>query len=150
MNSLIETAAQLMGTAVAAMRDIGHQATAVVARGIERVRQLANLDAQAPADPLLEEGGPRLPGAGSRAFWIGSVVVGLSLVSGFATYLILTGLTPIVPRNEIVLGVLFVNQPLVIAMVALIAVQATGLWRAWRNKVAGARLHVRIVLLFSL
>jgi len=150
MNSLIETAAQLMGTAVAAMRDIGHQATAVVARGIERVRQLANLDAQAPADPLLEEGGPRLPGAGSRAFWIGSVVVGLSLVSGFATYLILTGLTPIVPRNEIVLGVLFVNLLLVIAMVAVIAVQATGLWRAWRNKVAGARLHVRIVLLFSL
>ena len=150
MNSLTETAAQLMGTAVAAMRDIGRQATAVVARGIERVRQLANLDAQAPADPLLDEGGPRLPGTGSRAFWIGSVVVGLSLVSGLATYLILTGLTPIVPRNEIVLGVLFVNLLLVIAMVAVIAVQAIGLWRAWRNKVAGARLHVRIVLLFSL
>lgn len=150
MNSLIETAAQLMGTALAAVRDIGRQATAVVARGIERLRQLANLDAQAPADPLLDEGGPRLPRAGSRAFWIGSVIVGLSLVSGLATYLILTGLTPIVPRNEIVLGVLFVNLLLVIAMVAVIAVQAIGLWRAWRNKVAGARLHVRIVLLFSL
>jgi two-component system nitrogen regulation sensor histidine kinase NtrY len=149
-NSLMETAAQLKGTAVAALRDIGRQATAVVARGIERLRQLANLDAQAPVDPLLEEGGPRLPAATSRAFLIGSVVVGLSLVSGLATYLILTGLTPIVPRNEIVLGVLFVNLVLVIAMVAVIGVQAIGLWRAWRNKVAGARLHVRIVLLFSL
>ena len=78
------------------------------------------------------------------------MVVCLSLVSGLATYLILTGLTPIVPRNEIVLGVLFVNLLLVIAMVAVIAVQAAGLWRAWRKKVAGARLHVRIVALFSL
>ena len=70
-------------------------------------------DAQAPLDPLLEEGGPPLPGTGSRAFWIGLVVVSLSLVSGLATYLILTGLTPIVPRNEVVLGVLFVNLLLV-------------------------------------
>src|SRR5262245_4317808 len=150
MNSLIETAAQLMGTAVAAVRDTARRAMTALWRGIERLRQLANLDAQAPADPQLEDGGPRLPAASSRAFLIGSVVVGLSLVSGLATYLILTGLTPIVPRNEIVLGVLFVNLLLVIAMVAVIAVQAIGLWRAWRNKVAGARLHVRIVLLFSL
>ena len=54
------------------------------------------------------------------------MVVSLSLVSGLATYLILTGLTPIVPRNEIVLGVLFVNLLLVIAMMAVIAVQAVG------------------------
>ena len=92
-------------------------------RGIERVRQLANLDAQAPADPLLEEGGPRLPATSSRAFWIGSVVVCLSLVSALATYLILTGLTPIAPRNEVVLGVLFVNVVLIIAMIAVIAWQ---------------------------
>ena len=150
MNWYVKTAARLTGRALAAVRHWGRHAAAVLGRGVERVRQLANVDAQAPADPMLEEGGPRLPGTGSRAFWIGSVVVCLSLISGLATYLILTGLTPIVPRNEIVLGVLFVNLLLVIAMVAVIAVQAVGLWRAWRRKVAGARLHVRIVLLFSL
>ena len=44
---------------------------------------------------------------------------------------------------------LFVNLLLVIAMVVVIAVQVVGLWRAWKKKVAGARLHARIVALFS-
>jgi two-component system nitrogen regulation sensor histidine kinase NtrY len=90
-----------------------------------------------------------LPGTGSRAFWTGLITVSLSLVSGLATYLILTGLTPIVPRNEVVLGVLFINLLLVVAMVVVIAVQVAGLWRAWKKRVAGARLHARIVALFS-
>ena len=54
----------------------------------------------------------------TAAFWIGLSVVLLSLVSAFATYLILTGLTPIAPRNEVVLTVLFINILLIIAMVA--------------------------------
>src|SRR5262245_65388707 len=96
MNSLVEIAVRTTGQAVAALRQWARQATAVCGRGVARLRRLANLDAPAPADPLLEESGPRLPGAGSRAFWVGSVIVCLSLISGFATYLILTGLTPIV------------------------------------------------------
>jgi two-component system nitrogen regulation sensor histidine kinase NtrY len=104
------------------------------------------------ADPLdpVPDNGPPLPGTSGRAFWIGLVVVSLSVVSGLATYLILTGLTPIVPRNEVVLAALFMNLVLVIAMMAVIAVQVAGLWRAWRKRVAGARLHARIVALFSL
>lgn len=89
------------------------------------------------------------PEANKTAFWIGLVIVILSLVSGLATYLILTGLTPIVPRNDIVLAVLFINVVLIIAMFAVIGWQAVGLWKAWRDKEAGARLHVRIVALFS-
>ena len=42
--------------------------------------------------------------ARDRAFWIGLVVMVLSLVSGLATYLILTNLTPIVPRSDVVLS----------------------------------------------
>ena len=87
----------------------------------------------------------RLPGTGSRAFWTGLLIVSLSLISGLATYLILTGLTPIVPRNEVVLGVLFINLLLVVAMVVVIAVQMAGLWRRLEETVAGARLHARIV-----
>jgi two-component system, NtrC family, nitrogen regulation sensor histidine kinase NtrY len=101
-------------------------------------------------DPLFDDNAAPLPGTGSRAFWTGLLTVSLSLISGLATYLILTGLTPIVPRNEVVLGVLFINLLLVVAMVVVIAVQMAGLWRAWKKRVAGARLHARIVALFSL
>ena len=84
------------------------------------------------------------------AFWTGFSVVVLSLVSALATFLILTGLTPLVPSNQIVFGALFVNVMLIIAMIAIIAWQVAGLMRAWREKRPGSRLHVRIVVLFSL
>lgn len=73
----------------------------------------------------------------------------LSLGSGLATYVILTGLTPIVPTHRVVVGMLLINLVLVLAMVMIIAWQVTGLWLARRRQVAGARLHVRIVSLFS-
>ena len=91
-----------------------------------------------------------LPGSSPRAFWFGLAIVVLSLVSGLATYLILTGLTPIAPRNDVVLLVLLVNMVVIIAMLAVLGTHAVGLWRAWRNKLAGARVHIRIVLLFTL
>src|SRR5690606_15667082 len=85
-----------------------------------------------------------------RAFWIGLSVVLLSLVSAFATYLILTGLTPIAPRGEVVFVVLSLNVLLIFAMLVVVTLQCIGLWRAWRDQVAGARLHIRIVALFSI
>lgn len=84
-----------------------------------------------------------------RAFWTGLVIVVLSIVAAFLSYLILTGLTPIPPRDDIVVGALFVNLVLIAAMVVVIAWQGYGMWCAWRDRLAGARLHVRIVLLFS-
>ena len=80
---------------------------------------------------------------------LGSIVTGLALVSGLSTYLILTGLTPIVPRNDVVVWVLAVNAVFIVAMIAVLAWQARDLWAAWRAKVPGARLHIRIVALFS-
>jgi len=103
-----------------------------------------------PADATDDGLDGPLPGGSTRGFWIGLVVVVLSLVSGLATYLILTGLTPIAPRDEVVLVVMAVNIMLVIAMIAVLGVQAVGLWRAWQRKVAGARIHVRIVGLFTI
>ncbi len=87
--------------------------------------------------------------ANSPMFIAGLVVVVLSLFSGFATYLILTGLTPIVPTHSVVVSVLLVNALLVLAMIGMIAWQVMGLWSARRRQAAGARLHVRIVSLFS-
>lgn len=83
-------------------------------------------------------------------FALGLVVVVLSLLSGLATYLILTGLTPIVPTHTVVVTVLMINGVLAVAMIALIAWQVTSLWIARRRQAAGARLHVRIVSLFSI
>ncbi|MDX2309473.1 MAG: PAS domain-containing sensor histidine kinase [Hyphomicrobium sp.] len=88
--------------------------------------------------------------ASDRAFSIGLVTVVLSVVSALATYLILTGLTPITPRDEIVLSALLLNLALILAMIGVLAWQGYGLWEAWRNNVPGARLHVRIVGLFSI
>jgi two-component system nitrogen regulation sensor histidine kinase NtrY len=99
--------------------------------------------------PGFDGGTPDLPGTSDRAFWVGLVVVGLSIASGLATYLILTGLTPIVPRNEVVLAALAVNVVVIVAMISVIALHIFGLRRAWKRRVAGARLHARIVGLFS-
>ena len=88
--------------------------------------------------------------ANDRSFWVGLSVVVLSLVSALVTYLILTGLTPIVPSRGVVWTALFFNVALITAMIVIITWQVVGLWRAWRAKSAGARLHVRIVALFSL
>jgi two-component system, NtrC family, nitrogen regulation sensor histidine kinase NtrY len=90
-----------------------------------------------------------LPEAKPLAFWIGLSVTVLALVSGLATYLILTGLTPIVPRNAVVVWVLAINAILIIAMIGIVTWQVRELLAAWKAKVPGARLHIRIVALFS-
>ena len=107
------------------------------------------------ADKL--EAGPAIrsdPAPQSRArrrlpFTLGLITMVLSLCSGLATYVVLTGLTPIVPTQRVVVGVLLINLALVLAMVGIIAWQVTGLWLARRRQAAGAQLHVRIVSLFS-
>ena len=137
------------GRGFAALQKTGGHVAGAAREAAQRMRQRV-AETQSPLDPLLEANGPPLPGTGTRAFWVGLIVVSLSVVWALATFLILTNLTPIAPREEVVYIVLFVNLLLVIAMVAVIAVHVVGLWRAWEKKVAGARLHARIVLLFSL
>jgi two-component system, NtrC family, nitrogen regulation sensor histidine kinase NtrY len=102
-------------------------------------------------DPELLNGAPEPTRSRRRRlpFTLGLIIMILSLGSGFATYVILTGLTPIVPTHLVVVGMLLINLVLVIAMVMIIAWQVTGLWLARRRQAAGAQLHVRIVSLFS-
>ncbi|HEX5931684.1 MAG TPA: PAS domain-containing sensor histidine kinase [Methyloceanibacter sp.] len=90
-----------------------------------------------------DEGRRRLP------FTLGLITAVLSLCSGLATYVILTGLTPIKPTDNVVVVVLFINLVPVLAMIAIIAWQVTGLWLARQRQAAGAQLHVRIVSLLS-
>lgn len=111
-------------------------------------------DRAAPADheamaALMDEGTTPL-NPSDRAFWFGLGVVLLSLTSALVSYLILTGLTAIAPRNEYVWGALAINAVLILTMFGTIAWQALGLRRAWKQRIPGARLHTRIVALFSL
>ncbi|ODS03471.1 hypothetical protein AUC71_09490 [Methyloceanibacter marginalis] len=82
-------------------------------------------------------------------FTLGLIIMVLSLCSGLVTYLVLTGLTPIIPTQRVVVVLLLINLLLVLAMLGIIAWQVTGLWIARRRHEAGAQLHVRIVSLFS-
>lgn len=102
-----------------------------------------------PTAALVQEGATPL-NPSDRAFWFGLGVVLLSLMSALVSYLILTGLTAITPRNEYVWTALAVNAVLLVAMFGTIVWQALGLRRAWKQKVPGARLHTRIVALFTL
>lgn len=81
---------------------------------------------------------------------IGFAVVIMAICSGLATFVLLTGLTPIKPTPNVITLLMSVNGMLVLGMVGLIGWQLTALWRARRRRVAGARLHIRIVTLFSI
>ncbi|MGQ0457620.1 MAG: ATP-binding protein [Hyphomicrobium sp.] len=111
---------------------------------------MASHDALAPTAPVVMEEAESPLNPSDRAFWFGFAVVALSVVSALASYLILTGLTGIVPRNEVVWTALAVNVALILAMLGVIVWQAAGLVRAWKDRAPGARLHTRIVVLFSI
>jgi two-component system, NtrC family, nitrogen regulation sensor histidine kinase NtrY len=111
---------------------------------------LSRRDAAADPGSVVRDDTPKLPGTDEAAFSFGLLVVLAALFWGLATYLILTGLTPIVPRGPIVAIMVSVNLILIGALIAIIWVQIQGLWAAWKEKIPGARLHGRVVALFSL
>jgi len=81
---------------------------------------------------------------------VGVSVIALAIGVGLATFTILTGLTPFSPNRSTIIGLLIVNAVLVLAMFAMIGWQVILLMRARRSKIAGSRLQVRIVSLFSI
>jgi two-component system nitrogen regulation sensor histidine kinase NtrY len=102
-----------------------------------------------PSPTAMRAGEPYNQPGGLAGRRVGLAIVCLALLSGFSTYLILTGLTPIVPTHGIVVSMLLVNGLLIVAMLAMVGWQLRGLWRARRRQAAAARLHTRIVGLFS-
>jgi two-component system nitrogen regulation sensor histidine kinase NtrY len=80
---------------------------------------------------------------------VGPIVIGLALLSALVTFLVLTGLTPILPTHEVVVTVLLANALTVTLLVSIIGWEIGQIVLARRRGSAGARLHVRIVGLFS-
>ena len=80
----------------------------------------------------------------------GLAVVITALLTAIASFLILMGLTPIKPSEQITTGLAVINGMLILALLGLIAREVMRILTARRNQRAAARLHVRIVALFSL
>ncbi|MFC0283533.1 ATP-binding protein [Camelimonas abortus] len=86
--------------------------------------------------------------AGRVSGAIGVVLVFCALTCALTTFLVLAGMTPILPTHEVVAWMLAANAALVVALLGLVLVQGWRLWRARRQGAAGSGLHVRIVSLF--
>ena len=94
--------------------------------------------------------GPAVQRASGRRVRIGAFTVLLAILSGLATFLVLTGLTPISPTHNVVVTALLTNGLLLLCLTALILLEIVRLVQAHRKGIAGARLHSRIVGLFAL
>src|SRR5215472_4791828 len=93
---------------------------------------------------------------GTRAGRFGvrrKVAVALStaaLASGIATYLALTGTAPFGPDPGIVRALLILDLVLLLSLGALVTKRLVEMWAQRRRGLAGSRLQVRLVVLFSL
>ena len=85
----------------------------------------------------------------SRPSLIAFAVAILSVLSGMATYGLLTGLIPFSLSTAGLIAVMLVNFVLVLTLGGLIAWRLAKLWAERRSGIAGARLHVRLVALFA-
>ena len=74
----------------------------------------------------------------------------LGVVAGTATFLVMTGDLPAATRPETLLLLLVADLILMLGLSALVARRLALLWLQRRRGLAGARLHGRVVALFSL
>ncbi len=80
----------------------------------------------------------------------GLLLAGGALVCATLTLFILLGVTPIAPTTNVVIASAVVNSLFIIGLVYLIGREIGRLLRARNRGRAAARLHVRIVVLFSI
>ncbi|WP_086996376.1 sensor histidine kinase NtrY-like [Rhizobium sullae] len=80
----------------------------------------------------------------------GLVLAGGALLCATLTLFILLGVTPIDPTTRVVITSVVVNSFFVLALIALIGREVARLLKARTRGRAAARLHIRIVVLFSI
>src|SRR5579871_2197966 len=98
----------------------------------------------APFDPSLAE-----PKGASPRTLLAPFAVAIALLSAFLTFMVLTGLTPIEPTQEVVWSFLLINAATILLLVGIILREIVQMVQARRRGRAAARLHVQIVSLFS-
>jgi two-component system, NtrC family, nitrogen regulation sensor histidine kinase NtrY len=104
---------------------------------------MTSVDDVAIADP-----GASAPRLSTRV--LGPVAVALALISAAVTFAVLAGLTPIAPTHQVVVTVLAVDALAALLLVLVIGREVWLIVQARRRGRAGARLHVRIIALFSI
>jgi two-component system nitrogen regulation sensor histidine kinase NtrY len=80
---------------------------------------------------------------------VGYVGVVTAMVVAVGTFFILMGLTPIAPTQGVVVTVMIVNGGLALLLIIVIGWEIASLVLARQRRRAAARLHIRIVALFS-
>ena len=90
--------------------------------------------------------------AGGIGLWrkIAIALAAAALASGTATYLALTGAPPFRARPGVVLALLNLDLVLLLALAVVVAKRLVAMWAERRRGLAGSRLQVRLVGLFSL
>jgi two-component system nitrogen regulation sensor histidine kinase NtrY len=81
---------------------------------------------------------------------MGPIAVGLALLSAFVTFIVLADLTPVSPTHYVVVTLLLANAAAVLLLIGIITREVWRVVQARRSGRAAARLHVRIVGLFSI
>ena len=81
---------------------------------------------------------------------LGPLAVGLALLSAFVTFIVLADFTPLSPTHDVVVSLLAANAATVVLLLAVIVRDVWQVVQARRTGRAAARLHVRIVGIFSL
>jgi two-component system nitrogen regulation sensor histidine kinase NtrY len=81
---------------------------------------------------------------------LGPLSVGLALLSAFVTFIVLADLTPISPTHYVVVSLLAANGLTVLLLLGVIIREVWQVVQARRTGRAAARLHIRIVGLFSI
>jgi two-component system, NtrC family, nitrogen regulation sensor histidine kinase NtrY len=81
---------------------------------------------------------------------LGPIAVGLALLSAFITFVVLADLTPVSPTHNVVVTLLAANAATVLLLLSIIIREVWQIVQARRSGRAAARLHVRIVGLFSI
>jgi two-component system, NtrC family, nitrogen regulation sensor histidine kinase NtrY len=85
-----------------------------------------------------------------EARMLGPIAVGLALLSAFLTFIVLADFTPISPTHNVVVTLLLVNATAVLLLLGVIVREVWQVVQSRRSGRAAARLHVRIVGLFSI
>ncbi|POF30066.1 sensor histidine kinase NtrY-like [Roseibium marinum] len=80
----------------------------------------------------------------------GLAIMVVALISIGVTFAILMGLTSIDPTRDVIKTAMTINGALAAVLLGVIAFEILKLWQARRRGRAAARLHVRVVALFSL
>jgi two-component system nitrogen regulation sensor histidine kinase NtrY len=100
------------------------------------------------ADELVTaDSGASAPRLATRV--LGSIAVAVAMASAAVTFAVLAGLTPVAPTHQVVVTVLAVDAVAALLLIAVIGREIWNIVQARRRGRAGARLHVRIITLFS-